>query len=165
MNAGTRDGDTFSRLCSLTIVDNCGEVRVLGKDDFEPSYRCGNLPAGAIAVHASFELRPDSPKAIFDRFEASLKSRNASQPVTERSVGCVFANPEDGGPAAGQLIESAGCKLLRRGGISVSGKHANYFVNDRNGTAAEFLELMVVVQNQVASTHGVELRPEVQVWS
>lgn len=162
MNAGTRDGDTFERLVSLTVVDRDGEIRVLGPEHFAPRYRDGNLGEGSLVVHATFELHEDSPAAIFDRFSASLKSRNATQPVTERSVGCVFTNPA--GDAAGRLIETAGCKLMREGGIVVSGKHANYFVNDRSGTADEFRTLMDKVQKRVSEVHGVTLVPEVQIW-
>lgn len=161
MNAGTRDGDTFQNLVSLTVVDRQGEIRVLGKDDFAPKYRDGGL-GDQIAVHATFELTPESPKAIYERFEASLKARNASQPVTERSLGCVFTNPD--GAAAGQLIEGAGCKLMREGGISVSGKHANYFVNDGSGTAAEFRGLMDRVRERVRAEYGVELVAEIKCW-
>ncbi len=161
MNAGTRMGDTFEHLISLTVVDGSGEICVLGSDAFQPSYRDGGLGDRTV-LHATFELQPDSPKAIFDRFESYLKGRNASQPVTERSVGCVFTNPE--GDVAGRLIEASGCKLMRRGGISVSGKHANYFVNDGSGTSADFVALMEDVRARVRDEHDVDLVAEVKFW-
>lgn len=161
MNAGTRDTDTFERLVSVTVVDEQGQIRVLGKDQLAPSYRNGNL-GEQIVVQATWELEEDDPQAIFTRMEASLKRRNATQPVTEKCLGCVFKNPE--GDAAGRLIEAAGCKMLRHGHISVSGKHANYFINDGEGTATEFLELMREVQERVQADAGVELQPEVRIW-
>lgn len=161
MNAGTREGETFDSLLSLTIVDATGEIRVLGKDDFHPRYRDGGLGENIVA-HATFDLRPDDPKEIYARFEHYLKHRNATQPVAERSVGCVFQNPA--GEAAGRLIERAGCKLMRRGGVSVSGKHANYFVNDGDGTCADFEALVLAVRDQVRKEFGVELELEVKLW-
>jgi UDP-N-acetylmuramate dehydrogenase len=116
----------------------------------------------AILLQATFELWPDDPAAIFARFDAALRRRNATQPVSTRSVGCVFRNPH--GRAAGQLIERAGCKLLRRGGIHVSPLHANYFVNDGAGTFADFLALMREVRERVAADSGAELIPEVKIW-
>ena len=113
-------------------------------------------------LQATFELVPDDPRAIFDRFSASLKRRNATQPVTQRSVGCVFRNPP--GDAAGRLIEVAGCKTLRSGGLEVSGVHANYFVNDGTGTAADFTALMAEVKRRVYERFGVQLEPEVKFW-
>jgi UDP-N-acetylmuramate dehydrogenase len=162
MNAGTREGEAFDSLVSLTLVDPEGEIRVLGRDRFHPRYRDGGLD-GAICVHATFELHEDDPKAIYARFEQYLKYRNATQPVAERSVGCVFRNPT--GDSAGRLIERAGCKLLRRGGISVSGKHANYFVNDQDGSCADFVALVDAVRARVQQEFGVELELEVKLWN
>lgn len=161
MNAGTRDGETFEHLVSLTLVDPDGSIVVHGRDRFRATYRDGGL-RDAIVVQATFELVPDDPKAIFERFSASLKKRNATQPVSQRSVGCVFRNPV--GDAAGRLIEVAGCKTLRVGGVEVSGMHANYFVNDGSGSAADFVALMGEVRARVRSQFGVELEPEVKFW-
>ncbi len=161
MNAGTREGETFDHLVSLTVVDSCGELRVLARDDFEPRYRDGGI-GSSIVVHATFELREDSPKAIYDRFESYLKYRNSTQPVTDRCLGCVFRNPD--GEAAGRLIEEAGCKLLSHGGMSVSGKHANYFINEGGGTSADFMALMADVSARVKDRFGVVLEPEIKMW-
>ena len=161
MNAGTREGETFDSLLSLTVVEPDGEIRVLPRADCEPRYRDGGL-GERIVVHATFDLREDDPKEIYARFEHYLKFRNATQPVSERSVGCVFRNPS--GDAAGRLIERAGCKMMRRGAIHVSGKHANYFVNDGDGTCADFVLLVDDVREKVRKEFGVELELEVERW-
>lgn len=161
MNAGTRDGETFDMLVSLIVIEPDGTIAVRGKDQFRQKYRDGGL-GDAIVLQATFELEPDDPKAIFERFSASLKKRNATQPVSQRSVGCVFRNPP--GDAAGRLIEAAGCKTLRIGALEVSGMHANYFVNAEGGTAADFVALMHEVRRRVRDKFGVELEPEVKFW-
>ena len=161
MNAGTRDGETFEYLVSLTVVEPDGRIGIRSRAELSPRYRDGCL-GDAIVVQATFELQPDSPEAIFERFSASLQARNKSQPVTQRSVGCVWQNPK--GDAAGRLVEAAGCKELRVNGVRVSEKHANYFVNDDAGTAADFLALMWQVRHRVSDKFGVELEPEVKFW-
>lgn len=161
MNAGTRDGETFEYLVSLTVLDIDGRLQVLGKPDFKPQYRDGGL-GDRIVLSATWELYEDSPEAIFARFSESLRRRNATQPVSMRSVGCVFRNPP--GDAAGRLIEQAGCKTLHIGGIEVSGVHANYFVNAGAGTCREFLALLEEVRKRVQSKFGVYLEPEVKLW-
>ncbi|GAB4161091.1 MAG: UDP-N-acetylmuramate dehydrogenase [Planctomycetota bacterium] len=161
MNAGTREGETFDRLVSLTVVDADGSIRVLPREGMNPAYRDGGL-LGAIAVHATFELAPDDPAAIFERFSASLRRRNSTQPVSQHSAGCVFRNPP--GDAAGRLIDAAGCKTLRRGALEVSGRHANYIVNHGGGTCRDFLALMDDVRARVLREFGVELEPEVKFW-
>lgn len=161
MNAGTRDGETFEHLVSLTVVEPDGRIAVLGRDRFRAKYRDGGL-GEAVVVQATWELVPDDPKAIFERFSASLRKRNATQPVSQRSVGCVFRNPA--GDAAGRLIEVAGCKTLRIGGLEVSDLHANYFVNDGSGSAADFKALLDEVRRRVHGRFGVHLEPEVKFW-
>lgn len=161
MNAGTHDGATFDHLVALTLVNTDGEIEAWDRDRMRPAYRDGGID-DRIVLSATWELEEDDPKAIHTRLEASLKQRNATQPVTGQSVGCVFTNPE--GDSAGRMIEAAGCKLLRRGAISVSGKHANYFVNEGGGTCHDFLELMSEVQRRVEAESGVHLVPEVKVW-
>jgi UDP-N-acetylmuramate dehydrogenase len=161
MNAGTREGETFDRLVSLTVVEPHGAIATWDKDRFRAVYRDGRLE-GAIVLQAEFELTPDDPQAIFQRFSQSLKKRNATQPVSQKSVGCVFRNPP--GDAAGRLIEAAGCKLLKVGGVEVSGLHANYFVNLGHGTCQDFLGLMEEVQKRVRDQVGVLLEPEVRIW-
>ena len=161
MNAGTRDGETFDHLASVTVVEGDGTIAVRARDKMHPEYRDGRLQ-DAICVQATFVLTKDDPKAIFERFSASLKKRNATQPVSQRSVGCVFQNPP--GQAAGQLIETAGCKMLRKGAIEVSGLHANYFVNTGAGTAADFLALVEDVRRRVKAQHGVDLVTEAKFW-
>src|SRR5262249_5906395 len=152
---------TFDALHALTVVEPDGAIAVRTGDRLRPSYRDGGL-AGALVLQATFALREDDPRSIFARFEESLRRRNATQPVSERSVGCVCKNPAGG--SGGQRIEAAGCKTMRRGGICVSQKHANYFVNEGGGTADDFLDLMADVQGRVRAHSGVELDPEVKLW-
>lgn len=161
MNAGTREGETFDKLQSLLVVGESGELEAWDRARLRPRYRDGGL-GRAVVLQATFALQPDDPKAIFTRLEASLKRRNATQPVTEKSVGCVFQNPE--GVAAAKLIDDAGCKLMRQGRIAVSHKHANYFVNEGGGSTRDFLDLLQQVQQRVRDRFGVELQPEVKVW-
>jgi UDP-N-acetylmuramate dehydrogenase len=161
MNAGTRAGETFEHLVSLTVVERDGRLGIRAREDLSPRYRDGCLE-GAIVVQATFELEPDSPEAIFERFSSSLQARNKTQPVAQRSVGCVWQNPE--GDAAGRLVEASGCKTMSVNGVQVSEKHANYFVNDNTGTAADFVALMDQVRNRVRERFGVELEPEVKFW-
>ncbi|MCA8968142.1 MAG: UDP-N-acetylmuramate dehydrogenase [Planctomycetes bacterium] len=161
MNAGTATSETFDSIVSLRIVDETGEIRTLERDELSPSYRNGNL-GDVLVTTATFELSTGSPTAIQQAMKDHLQKRNATQPVTEKSVGCIFKNPE--GDAAGRLIQAAGLKGEAVGPIEVSTKHANYFVNKGGGTAAQVLELVDRVRNRVREEFGVELELEVKLW-
>lgn len=161
MNAGTREGETFDRIVSLTLAETTGDVSVLSRRECKPRYRDGGL-GRRIVLRATFELWADSPAEIHARFVRSLSRRNATQPVTEKSIGCVFRNPP--GHSAGQLIDAAGCKRMSSGAMTVSDVHANFFVNRGGGTSQDFLTLVDEVRARVLDHAGVELRPEFRMW-
>jgi UDP-N-acetylmuramate dehydrogenase len=76
-------------------------------------------------------------------------------------LGSTFKNPE--GDYAGRLIEAAGLKGMRVGGVVVSSHHANFFVNKANGTAEDYMTLIQRVQAEVKRKFGVWLEPEIEL--
>ena len=69
-----------------------------------------------------------------------IRERRATQPGWIGNAGCVFRNPA--GHSAGRLIEEAGCKGLRFGGVHVSPRHANFMENDGGGTESDVRRLI-----------------------
>ena len=74
----------------------------------------------------------------------------------------MFQNPE--GHHAGKLIDDAGLKGYRIGGIRISDKHANFFINLGTGSMEDFVALMDVVQKRIYEMFRLELKPEVIFW-
>ena len=89
-------------------------------------------------------------------------SRKQNQPTDLASCGSVFLKPP--GDFAGRLIEQAGLKGVCVGGIQVSPKHANFFVNTGGGTSADALELVERVESEVLAQFGVRLVREFEIW-
>jgi UDP-N-acetylmuramate dehydrogenase len=127
----------------------------------QPSYRNGNL-RGAIVLETLLEFEASSPGAVRARQEAYLKKKNQTQPVTLASAGCAFRNPE--GDSAGRLIDAAGLKGAREGGLVVSERHANFLVHEGGGSAAEARRLLERIATTVREQFGVELHRELVVW-
>ncbi len=161
MNAGTKYGECFDTLESLRIIDAAGSLQTLERADCTPRYRDGGL-GDALVTTATFALQPGNALEIQKRMESMLKERNRTQPVSERSCGCIFKNPEGG--SAGRLIDAAGLKGSAVGDIEVSTKHANYFVNKGDGSARQLMELVERVRQRVREHSGVELELEVKLW-
>jgi UDP-N-acetylmuramate dehydrogenase len=92
-----------------------------------------------------------------------MARKKASQPVTAASAGCVFKNPAPETPA-GRLLEAAGFKGKRLGGMAFSGMHANFLVNEGEGASADALELMEMAKRAVYEQTGIMLEPEVRLW-
>ncbi|MBI5520544.1 MAG: UDP-N-acetylmuramate dehydrogenase [Desulfovibrio sp.] len=110
---------------------------------------------------AEFLLAADEPANIRARMEATYARKKASQPVTARSAGCVFKNPE--GMSAGRLLDEAGLRGKVLGGMAFSGMHANFLVNQGGGTSAQALELIDMGRSAVRARFGVDLELEVVV--
>jgi len=116
-----------------------------------------------LVVEAEFLLStPAPPEAVRRRLRELQAARRARQPANYRNCGSVFKNPK-AGPAAGLLIEAAGCKGLRRGGAQVSRKHANFILNRGQATAAQVKALIAEIQERVWRTQGVALEREVVI--
>jgi UDP-N-acetylmuramate dehydrogenase len=87
--------------------------------------------------------------------------RSSSQPINLPNCGSVFRNPE--GDHAGRLIEAAGLKGYRQGGVQVSEQHANFIVNLGSGTAQDVSTLIRHIQTTVKQKFDVDLREEVRM--
>ena len=113
-----------------------------------------------VVVAATFRLAPDDPAAIRARLDEIRRWRRAHQPLGIPSAGSVFRNPA-GGPSAGALIDGCGLKGRRIGGAVVSEMHANWILNDRDGSAADVRRLGEHVRAVVERETGVRLAFEV----
>jgi UDP-N-acetylmuramate dehydrogenase len=63
--------------------------------------------------------------------------------------------------SAGELIDRAGLKGLRKGGAEVSTRHANFIVNKGDARASDVVALMEHIQDVVFDRFAVSLEPEV----
>ncbi|MBI4466532.1 MAG: UDP-N-acetylmuramate dehydrogenase [Acidobacteria bacterium] len=126
-------------------------------------YRHTSFAAGDIMISAELEL-PEKP---YEEIRAAIKvcneKRRASQPLNEKSAGCIFKNPP--GASAGKMIDELGLKGHRLGGAVVSERHANFFVNRFQATAEDLLGLIGFVRERVRQAFGYNLEEEVIVWA
>jgi UDP-N-acetylmuramate dehydrogenase len=104
---------------------------------------------------ATFELERAEPALITERLDDIRKWRQQHQPLGIPSAGSVFRNPE--GQSAGALIDGLGLKGTRIGGAVVSEKHANFIVNDQQGSASDVRRLGEHIQAVVRREAGHEL--------
>lgn len=160
-NAGSRHGAIGDVLASVTVVGEDGEPRELPCTPAQFAYRRSPF-RGAVVLDAVLQLCPDAPEAIQERIARILRAKRDSQPLTERSAGCMFKNTPDA--PSGRLIEQAGCKGLSQGGARVSERHANFFLNAGGARAADVLALVDRVRAAVLAHSGRELELEVEVW-
>jgi len=161
MNAGAFGGETWDVVKTAETIDRYGKVRVRKAEEFSVAYRSVTIPDGEWFSAATLQLEPAQDDDGKRKISELLRQRGASQPIQTANAGSVFRNPE--GDFAARLIETAGLKGMREGGAVVSGKHANFIINDGNASAADIECLILRIQETVRKKHGVELEPEVRL--
>ena len=171
MNAGGKDRDgTLWQMSDVVerirVVNAAGEMEDIARHDWDPVYRDGRL-GDAIVAGAVLRFEPRSKMEVAEASKEYLRRKNAVQPVTERSAGCVFKNPDperSGGKTAGLLVDEAGGKGRRRGDATISDRHGNFLINQGAATAADVFGLIEEIQDLVAQRTGLELECEVKLW-
>ncbi len=165
-NAGAHDSDVAAILESALVLGPDGTQASLPPAALGLAYRESRFkhasPEGPaeVIVGATFRLVPDDPAAIRARLDEIRRWRQAHQPLGTPSAGSVFRNPTEG-PSAGALIDGCGLKGRRIGGAVVSGKHANWILNDQGSSAADVRTLGELVRATVAREKGVRLAFEI----
>lgn len=167
MNAGGRWGELWDVVEEVRLLDRAGVFHDLPRAQCAPRYRDANL-GDRLVVGVVLRLVPSRPEAVKALARRYLHEKNAVQPVTESSSGCIFKNPDperSGGRSAGRLIDELGGKGLRVGRAVVSQRHANFIVNEGGASAGQVFELIDRVRDHVAQRSGILLELEVRRWT
>jgi UDP-N-acetylmuramate dehydrogenase len=160
-NAGCFGSETRDRLVAADLLDLAGgEARTAGPDDLEMSYRHSNVRPTEVVVEALFQAFPGEGDTGREELRRITRWRRDNQPGGTLNAGSVFKNPP--GSTAGEIIDRLGLKGMRVGGVSVSQKHANFFVAGPEATAADIRRLVDVVKDRVFQETGTNLEPEIQ---
>jgi UDP-N-acetylmuramate dehydrogenase len=162
INAGGKFGCIGKHVRRVAMLRPDGRLTESSVSEADFGYRC-SVFARSVILKVWLQLEPASENAIRARIHEVVLHKKSTQPLAERSAGCVFKNPP--GDAAGRLIDRAGLKGRRVGRARISEMHANYFVNEGGATARDFLALMDLARGEVLARFGVALEPEVDVWA
>ena len=166
MNAGGRWGALWDVVERVRVLEPDGTLLELPREACNPRYRDGNL-GERLAVGAVLALRVDTVADVHERCKTFLSEKNAVQPVSLHSCGCIFKNPDpelSDGRSAGKLVDDCGGKGLARGEAYVSPLHGNFIVNRGGASAADVLTLIEDVRDLVFEKSGVRLEIEARVW-
>lgn len=161
MNAGGRFGDIGAAISSIEVMDGEGEIRQRTKDELVFSYRQTNITA-KIILGACFELESDDPARVLRQAKQMWIYKKNSQPLANKSAGCVFRNPR--GLSAGALIDQVGLKGKRVGGAMISPVHANFIVVDGPAKPQDVQELITMMREKVQEKFEVQLDLELEIW-
>lgn len=174
MNAGGSFGQTADYVRRVTAIDRDGSTVVLGCEDLGFGYRRSAI-GQRIITSVELSLEPGDPEEARSRLKEIMSLKRASQPLREKTCGCVFKNPtlaediEGIGSrgervGAGLLIDRAGGKGLVRGACRVSSVHANFVETGPGATASDIRRVIDAARDLVLARYGVALETEVVIW-
>lgn len=162
MNAGAHGQMIADVLKTAKVFYPEKGIISLSNEELEFSYRtsiCQRKPYSVL--EAEFELTPSNKEAIQEKMNENLSFRQNKQPaLTLPNCGSTFRNPQ--GDSAGRLLDEAGVKGMVSGGVRVWENHANFIINDGNGTSLDVLRLMDKMYSKVKEKFNIELKPEVR---
>jgi UDP-N-acetylmuramate dehydrogenase len=171
-NAGAHGKDMSSCLSMAKILHridtNKDEQHELLQEEwpverFKFAYRSSSLkrqPGRVVVLSAELKLSQKTPDAVQAMMDEFAGMRHDSQPGGA-SMGSIFKNPP--GDYAGRLIEATGLKGRKIGKVEVSGKHANFFINQDNASASDYEALIRLVHKEVLKKQGVNLELEIEL--
>ncbi|TWU20851.1 UDP-N-acetylmuramate dehydrogenase [Bythopirellula polymerisocia] len=160
-NSGSRAGDIGQWACRATVMTRAGELFQRDREDLVFAYRQSSLDE-LVILSADFLLEEDDPEQLTKRMQKQWIVKKAGQPLSHQNVASIFKNPR--GMSAGMLIDQAGLKGTRIGGVEVSQRHANFIVAGEGATSQDVLRLIDTIRSRVAERLGVELETELEIW-
>lgn len=139
------------------------KIEILRGHQISFEYRHTSFAPDDMMLAVTLELPSKPFKEILEGIRICNEKRRSSQPLGQKSAGCIFKNPP--GASAGRMIDELGLKGLSVGGARVSDRHANFFVNVGTASARDMLALIADVRERVHKAYGIELENEVVVWN
>jgi UDP-N-acetylmuramate dehydrogenase len=164
MNAGAYGTQIGSYVREVKVYRS-GErkIETLKGEQISFEYRHTSFGPNDMMLSVKLEL-PTKPYAeIIKGIRICNEKRRSSQPLGQKSAGCIFKNPP--GASAGRMIDALGLKGFSVGDAQVSDRHANFFINAGQASAADMLALIANVRERVREAYGVNLENEVVVWN
>ena len=134
-------------------------IETLRGPEMSFEYRHTSFAPDDIMLAVKLELPSKPYREILQGIRICNEKRRASQPLNQKSAGCIFKNPPGG--SAGRMIDELGLKGHSVGDARVSDRHANFFVNAGHATSADMLALIAEVRQRVLERYGVALEEEV----
>jgi UDP-N-acetylmuramate dehydrogenase len=164
MNAGAYGTQIGSYVREVKVY-RAGErkIETLRGEQISFEYRHTSFGPNDMMLSVKLELPTKPYEEIIKGIRICNEKRRSSQPLGQKSAGCVFKNPP--GASAGRMIDELGLKGFSLGDAQVSDRHANFFINAGKASAADMLSLIANVRERVRAAYRVNLENEVVVWN
>lgn len=160
MNAGSYGTEFKDILETVTCIDKKGNKKILKCQDFGFGYRHNSLKEDLIFVDATFKFEKGNMEEIKSRMEDITSERQKTQPVTQKTGGSTFANPE--GKSAWKLVDEVGLRGYKIGGAQFSPLHCNFMINIGDATAKDLEDLGELAKARILEKFNINLKWEIK---
>ncbi|MBP5212925.1 MAG: UDP-N-acetylmuramate dehydrogenase [Pyramidobacter sp.] len=167
MNGGSMRQNIGDVTAYVDFLDENNEPRRLSAENCEFTYRHSVFQGHNdwIVTGAELRLTQSDADTIRRAMLDVMQERKGKFPLELPNCGSVFSNDADlyakYGPP-GMVIDRAGLKGTRLGGVCVSERHANFIVNTGGATSADVFGLIRIVRHEILERTGFTLKCEVR---
>lgn len=164
MNAGAYKGQMSDVVEEVEVLKD-GELMWFNSDELNFGYRHSIFHDHPrwVVVAARMKLTKKPKEELEELMADRLRRRKETQPLDKPSAGSCFRNPED--TFAWKLIDSIGYRGYHINDVFVSEKHSNFIVNEGEGTAEDYLNIVYQIQDKVKEKYGIKLVMEVEKFN
>ncbi|MDO8524158.1 MAG: UDP-N-acetylmuramate dehydrogenase [bacterium] len=181
---GQSISDCVEKVEAIDFENQELRIRNYEKEECDFNYRDSIFKRNKnlVILSAKIKLQTGNKIEIENKMKEYFQKKKQTQPLEFFSAGSVFRNQELGIknqellkqflelkqfqdkniiPSA-WLIEKAGLKGKRIGGVEISRKHSNFIVNNGRGKARDVKKLIDLTKKTVKKKFGVDLEEEIQ---
>lgn len=158
-NCGAFGRDISDLVEWVEVLTKTGEMRI-SKSLCGFSYRKSGLPKNSVITRVALRLEKSTKSEVEKVTEKCKIARISSQPFCEKSCGSTYKKIGEISPA--KLIDMAGMKGYRVGGLEVSKKHAGFIVNLGGGTPCDFRKITRDIEDEIFKKYQIKLEKEIK---
>ncbi len=162
MNAGAYGKEISDVISELFVLDvKTRKIEKLKRESINFSYRQSPFSKGNYCIlSAGFKYEKKDPDEIASEMSRIAKKRRETQPKGSPSLGSTFKRSGD--VSAALLIDRAGLKGIKVGGVKVSEKHAGFIINDGGKKSSDYRVLCELIKDSVFRKYGIMLEEEIE---
>lgn len=164
MNSGCFGTEFKDLLLSVQVMDFNGRVYTINSKDINFDYRKTDLSRNLIFLSASFKTYKKNKSEIEENILRLKEKKENSQPLRVKTGGSTFKNPKiQSEKKVWELIKESVDSQVSFGDAKISDKHSNFFINSKNASFKNMLDLINFVKLRVKEKTGINLELELEI--